>query len=201
MDIALNYFALCAFIAISTIVPVVVGRSIRKHQEQKEVKWKLGELENELEAFHQWMLAEAKFENLLRMYKVKISSATRAEGSDPGMFLLDYLSFGLSPKLKDRSKWTYMDFIGNPLPLSKMRKGVRQIDEIYEELEDLLMMWRSSHIFDLSNGNLEITLPPDWRHASAKDISSQIRSSLAERGLQDMIHCYYDGVPAADLAA
>lgn len=201
MDIVLNYFALCVLITISTIVPVIVGRSVRKHQEQKEAQWKIGELKPESEAFHQWMLAEAKFENLLKSYRVKINSATRAEGSDPGMFLLDYLSFGLSPKLKDRSKWTCMDFIGNPLPLAKMRKGARQINEIYGELEDLLMMWRSSHIFDLSNGNLEITLPPDWRHASAKDISSQIHASLAERGLQDMIQCYYDGVPAADLAA
>lgn len=156
-------------------------------------------VERASDAFWAWMEANGGFEELLKRYGMK-RSATGIDGWGTELAVLDYLSFGMSPTVRKYNWLQMFVFTGNLPALDLLEESSRVIEEVYDEVEDLLMMWRSDHIIALSEGEVALDIVRDGKVRSISNASA--RRKAEERGLVDMLHCYYDdGLPAADLAA
>lgn len=150
-------------------------------------------------AFRAWLEEENKFLMLLKNYRIRIHPSVphvlKAESA-----VLDYLSFSMSPAICDFEGLPEVVFSGGLPDIEALEASSTMVRKIYDEVDDLLMIWRSDHVLNMSEG--EIVLEIEWNANERTVSNADAKAEAEERGLVDMLRCYYeDGLPAADLAA
>lgn len=150
-------------------------------------------------AFRAWLEAEDELLVLLKNYQMRV----HPYGPDAlrvNLAVLDYLSFSMSPAIRNFEDLPKVVFAGSYPSIDALEASLEVARETYSEIEDLLMMWRSDHVLNISEG--EVVLEIKWNANERIVSNADAKAKAEERGLVDMLRCYYeDGLPAADLAA
>lgn len=101
--------------------------------------------------------------------------------------LMQYLSFGLSSVTDEE--------VHRVCENTTTDETIAYIEDTMRELRDLLTIWKSCHAY----GDMWLTLDVD---SQGLVVDTKRKQEAIQRCcLDDMIACYYQGVPASDLAA